>query len=80
MKLLAVLLLSLAASVAGAASEEKAKPAQPDPEYCSRRDADPQKCVTQDGPPNPNIIRKKPPPPPPPPPPRQPAKKTPEQK
>jgi hypothetical protein len=71
MKLPAALLLSLVATVAGAAALEKARPAQPDPDYCSRRDADPQKCVIQDGPPNPNIIRK-PPPPPPPPPPRKP--------
>lgn len=74
MKLPAALALSLVATVAGAAAQEKAKPAQPDPDYCSRRDADPQKCVIQDGPPNPNIIRK-PPPPPPPPPPRKPARK-----
>ena len=79
MKLAAILLLSLAATAAGAAAQETAKPALPDPDYCSRRDADPQKCVTQDGPPNPAIIRK-PPPPPPPPPPRPPAKKTTESK
>jgi hypothetical protein len=75
MKLPAALLLSLVATVAGAAAQEKSRPAQPDPDYCSRRDADPKKCVIQDGPPNPNIIRKPPPPPPPPPPPRKPASK-----
>jgi hypothetical protein len=71
MKLPAALLLSLVASVAGAAAQEKAKPTQPDPDYCSRRDADPKQCLIQDGPPNPNIIRKPPPRPPsaPPPPP-----------
>jgi hypothetical protein len=68
MKLSAALMLSLATTVTSAAAQETPRPAQPDPDYCSRRDADPQKCVTQDGPPNPNIIRKPPPPPPPPPP------------
>jgi hypothetical protein len=53
--------------IAGA-QETPPAPAMPDTEYCARRDADPQKCMIQDGPPNPNIIRKKPPPPPPPPP------------
>ena len=73
MKLPAALLMSSLAALAGSASaQQPATPAQPDPEYCSRRDADPQKCVIQDGPPNPNIIRKKPPPPPPP---RPPVKK-----
>jgi hypothetical protein len=47
-------------------------PAVPDQEYCSRRDADPRKCLIQDGPPNPNIIRKPPPRPPSPPPPAPP--------
>lgn len=64
--------LGLAAGTAGAA--EPAKPAQADPGYCERRDADPQKCIIQDGPPHEGpIVRKRPPPPPPPP--RPPVKK-----
>ena len=35
MKLAAILLLSLAATAAGAAAQETAKPALPDPDYCS---------------------------------------------
>ena len=60
MKLPAALLLSLVATGAGAAAQEKARLAQPDPDYCSRRDADPKQCLIQDGPPNPSIIRKPP--------------------
>ena len=59
MKLLVALLICFA-GVAGAASQEKPVPTQPDPEYCSRRDADPQKCLIQDGPPTVHV--RKPPP------------------
>lgn len=66
MKILLILFLSAFAAVAGAQKPPEPM-AQPDADYCARRDADPQKCVVQDGPPNPNIIIRKPPPPPPPP-------------
>ena len=36
--------------LSGAAfAQDKAPPADPDAEYCSRRDADPKKCLIQDG-------------------------------
>ena len=60
-------LICMALALPMAAWAQEKPPAAPDPEYCARRDADPQKCVIQDGPPNPNIIIRKPPPPPPPP-------------
>jgi hypothetical protein len=68
MKLATALIAAGLSSIPAAApAQDKTRPAMPDPEYCSRRDADPQKCLIQDGPPNPNIIIRKPPPPPPPP-------------
>lgn len=65
MKFPATLLMIWLGAFAGiAAAEDATKPAQPDPEYCARRDADPEKCVIQDGPPpNKPIVRKKQPPP-----------------
>lgn len=60
MKLPAALLLSLAAATGATAAQESPQPAQPDPDYCSRRDADPKKCVIQDGPPK--VLVRKPPP------------------
>ena len=72
MKLRRALLASCLAGFPGIVlAQDAARPVMPDTEYCSRRDADPQKCLIQDGPPNPNIIIRKPPPPPPPPPPRK---------
>ena len=68
MKLAAALIGASLALPLIAFAQENPAPPRPDAEYCARRDADPQKCVIQDGPPNPNIIRKPPPPPPPPPP------------
>ena len=65
MKFAASLLMIWLGAIAGvAAAEEATKPAPPDPAYCARRDADPEKCVIQDGPPaNKPIVRKKQPPP-----------------
>ena len=52
MKLSTILLLSWLGAIAGTATAaDEAKPPLPDPEYCARRDADPEKCVIQDGPP-----------------------------
>ncbi len=60
MKLAGTLLLIGMGALAGiAAAAETAKPAVPDPEYCARRDADPEKCIIQDGPHRP-IAKKKP--------------------
>jgi hypothetical protein len=58
---LLALWLAAGAGVA-AAAEKPATPATPDADYCARRDADPGKCVIQDGPRNPNYIYRKPPP------------------
>ena len=77
---LAIILLSIWGGVTAgpAVGAEKPAPGQPDPEYCARRDANPEKCVIQDGPPPPAIVRKKPPQsPPPPPPPKKPDPKIP---
>ena len=55
-----LLTISLGASAGVALAEDKTKPAQPDPEYCARRDSDQEKCVIQDGPPpGKPIVRKK---------------------
>jgi hypothetical protein len=63
MKIPAALLLSCLAFLAGTAgAAESAKPSMPDADYCAQRDADPRKCVIQDGPPNRNHIIRKPPP------------------
>ena len=43
----------------GAVAAEPAKTALPDPDYCARRDADPEKCVIQNGPPHRHVVRKK---------------------
>lgn len=40
-----------------AAGAEPAKPVVPDYDYCARRDADPEKCVIQDGPPHRHLVR-----------------------
>jgi hypothetical protein len=58
-------LAGVAVATEPAKPTESAKPAPPpDTDYCARRDADPQKCVIQNGPPNPQfIIHHKPPPP-----------------
>jgi hypothetical protein len=62
MKLSAILPVIWLGAFGGiAAAAEPAKGAVPDPEYCSRRDADAGKCVIQDGPPLKPIVRKKPP-------------------
>jgi hypothetical protein len=60
MKIPTTLLMFCLVAVAGvAAAEEATKPAPPDPAYCARRDADPEKCVIQDGPPPKPMVRKK---------------------
>jgi len=58
-----LLMIGLVAFSGVAAAEEATKPSPPDPAYCARRDADPEKCVIQDGPPPRPIARKKQPPP-----------------
>jgi len=63
---LLLLSLLLAAGAGASRAQDRANPAQPDPDYCSQRDADPKKCTIQDGPPNPQHVIRKPPPPPPP--------------
>jgi len=74
MRLLAIWALSTGAVIAA----EVVEPGLPDPDYCSRRDADPRKCVIQDGPPPRPIVRKKPDQPVvPPPPPERPAESSP---
>jgi hypothetical protein len=60
MKLARTLLLVCLAALAGVAGA--AEPGVPDPAYCSQRDADPEKCVIQDGPPPPPIVHEKKPP------------------
>ena len=63
--LASLVLLGLAAGTGVARAQDRANPAQPDPDYCSQRDADPKKCTIQDGPPSQRHIIRKPPPPPP---------------
>lgn len=60
MKFIVILLVSWLGAICGiAVAVEETKPPLPDPEYCARRDADPEKCVIQDGPPpNKPIVRK----------------------
>ena len=53
--------ISLATLAGAAVAADEVKPALPDPAYCSQRDADPEKCFIQDGPPLKPIVRKKPP-------------------
>jgi hypothetical protein len=53
--LLAIWLGALAGHAAAAANE----PALPDADYCARRDANPEKCVIQNGPPHKPVVRKK---------------------
>ena len=54
-----VAMIALGAFAGIAAGAEKADLVLPDADYCARRDADPQKCVIQDGPPHRHIVRKK---------------------
>lgn len=62
MKIFAILTVIWLAALAGAAAAaDEVKQALPDPAYCSQRDADPEKCVIQDGPPPSPFVRKKPP-------------------
>ncbi|MDP2239470.1 MAG: hypothetical protein Q8K18_04810 [Burkholderiales bacterium] len=78
MKIATILLFIWMGGVAGVATAADAtRPALPDPEYCARRDADPGKCVIQNGPPHKPILRKKPPAPQKPPVPGTPAGKQP---
>lgn len=73
--LLPVVLALISGAVIAAAA---AQSGLPDPDYCSQRDADPRKCVIQDGPPPRPIVRKKQEPPVVPPPvPEKPAAKSP---
>jgi hypothetical protein len=57
-RLITVLACALAGIAGSAAASEPAKPVMPDPDYCSRRDADPEKCVIQDSPPVRHYVRK----------------------
>jgi hypothetical protein len=73
-RLLAIWVVSTGTVIAAEAVE----PGLPDLDYCSRRDADPRKCVIQDGPPPRPIVRQKPEQPPVVPPvPEKPAEKSP---
>jgi hypothetical protein len=66
MKIVLNLLMIWLGAFAGMAfAAEADKPPLPDASYCSQRDADPEKCVIQNGPPPAPIVRKKPPSPPP---------------
>ena len=57
---LTLLSIWLGSSAGIALAEDKTKLAQPDPDYCARRDSDQEKCVIQDGPPpGKPIVRKK---------------------
>ncbi len=47
----------LAAFAGAAAAADEVKPVLPDPAYCSQRDADPAKCVIQNGPPRNPYVR-----------------------
>jgi hypothetical protein len=63
-----ILALAMASSVASAQKAPVAPIIQPQlPPECRERDADPEKCVINDGPPPSPIVRKKKPPSPPPP-------------
>jgi hypothetical protein len=78
MKPIALLPALLALVVGAVIAAEAVEPGLPDLDYCARRDADPRKCVIQDGPPPRPIVRKKPEQPVvPPPPPEKPAEKSP---
>ena len=81
MRQMTILPVILALAAGAAVAAESVKPALPDPDYCSRRDADPKKCVIQDGlSPPPPIVREKPEQPSAPPVPEKPAEKAPSQK
>jgi len=57
-RLISLLAFTLAGVAGSATASEPAKPVMPDPDYCSRRDADPEKCVIQDSPPVRHYVRK----------------------
>lgn len=62
MKYAALLLIACAGAMGAgaAAAAEQPAPVLPDLDYCARRDADPEKCVIQDGPPRRRaIVREK---------------------
>ena len=59
MKLAATLLTIWLGTFAGNAAAVASEPALPNADYCARRDADPEKCVIQNGPPPKPIVRKK---------------------
>lgn len=61
-----LLVIWLGAFAGFSAAAQADKPALPDPAYCSQRDADPEKCVIQNGPAPAPIARKPSPPPTPP--------------
>jgi hypothetical protein len=67
----ALLVLIIAAAPCPAGAQAPAPPARLPPE-CRERDADPEKCVINDGLPPKQFIRRKPEPPTPPPPPKAP--------
>ena len=54
-----ILAIGLGAIASISAAAEPTRPALPDPDYCARRDADPEKCFIQNGPPRKPIVRKK---------------------
>ena len=54
-----ILMIGLGAFSCFAAGAEQAKPVLPDYDYCARRDADPEKCVIQNGPPRRHIVRRR---------------------
>ncbi|MNC87354.1 hypothetical protein D3C83_30730 [compost metagenome] len=56
--ILNLLVIWLGAFAGMAVAAETGAPALPDPAYCSQRDADPEKCVIQNGPPPAPIVRK----------------------
>jgi hypothetical protein len=58
MRLTAILLTLVLGALAGVAAAADTPPTVPDPQYCSQRDADPEKCVIQNGPPPKPIVRK----------------------
>ena len=59
MKLAATFLTIWLGAFAGNAAAASTEPALPDADYCARRDADPEKCVIQNGPPHKPVVRKK---------------------
>ena len=59
MKLAATLLVIWLGAFAGHAATAATEPALPDADYCARRDANPEKCVIQNGPPHKPVVRKK---------------------